>query len=246
MAEYCEMSDSYISRELSGLMVEQDLLLKWSEEDLADIISDVGFSCLLCGRCCTTEFNGHVFLLDSDAERVMAMDPSLLIPAPEFELADEAGIFYVSGYALRVQKNGSCIFLTDNRCRIYDERFTICRIYPYMLHREPDRRKKLEFRQISGLNEHGEYHCPVSENEAHIFARETIAYEKAWLAQMIGFYTAALDLFEQKNTRHIRAVYDRRIQEFRKGAPVDVYVWYQGHFVPVTVRREEYLGFGWP
>ncbi|NLL11411.1 MAG: YkgJ family cysteine cluster protein, partial [Methanomicrobiales archaeon] len=61
------MPDSYISQELSGLIVEQDLLLKWQEQDLADIIIDVGFSCLMCGRCCTTEFNGHVFLLDSDA-----------------------------------------------------------------------------------------------------------------------------------------------------------------------------------
>jgi Fe-S-cluster containining protein len=139
------MSDSYIDRELSGLMVEQDLLLKWHEQDLADIISDVGFSCLLCGRCCTTEFNGHVFLLDADAERVMAMNPSLLIPAPEFELADEEGNFYVSGYALRVREDGSCIFLADSRCRIYDERFTICRIYPYMLHREPDRGKTWSF-----------------------------------------------------------------------------------------------------
>ena len=135
------MSDSYIDRELSGLMVEQDLLLKWHEQDLAEIISAVGFSCLLCGRCCTTAFNGHVFLLDADAERVMAMNPSLLIPAPEFELSDEEGNFFVAGYALRVREDGSCIFLTDTRCRIYDERFTICRIYPYMLHREPGKRK---------------------------------------------------------------------------------------------------------
>ena len=240
------MSGSYLTRKLGELMTERDLLLGWRAESLAEIIRDVGFSCLLCGRCCTTEFNGHVFLLDADAERVMAMNPSLLIPAPEFELADEEGNFYVSGYALTVREDGSCIFLADSRCRIYDERFTICRIYPYMLHREPDRRKNLEFRQISGLNEHGEYHCPISEDDALTFARETIAYEKAYLAQMIGFYQAVRALFEQKNTRHIRAVYDRRIQEFRKGAALVVYVWYLGSFVPVTVRREDYLGFGWP
>ncbi|WP_373839925.1 YkgJ family cysteine cluster protein [Methanospirillum sp.] len=240
------MSGSYISRKLSGLIVECDLLLQWKEKDLADIICDVGFSCMLCGRCCTTEFNGHVFLLDSDAKRIMDMDPSLLIPAPEFELADEMGNFYVSGYALRVLEDGSCIFLSKNRCQIYNERFAICRIYPYMLHREPDRRKNLEFRQISGLNEHGEYNCPVSDNDAHVFARETIAYEHAWLMQMIDFYTAAGELFEQKRTRHIRAVYDKRIQEFRKGTPVCVHVWYNGKFVPVTMRCEDYRGFGWP
>jgi Fe-S-cluster containining protein len=148
----------------------------------------------------------------------MAMDSSLLIPAPGFELVDEEGTLYVSGYALRVLDDGSCIFLTDGRCRIYDERFSICRIYPYMLHREPDRRKKLEFKQISGLNEHGEYHDDISEEESLTLARETITYEQAWLSQMIDFYTAAEEIFARKHTRHIRAVYDRRIQEFRKGA----------------------------
>lgn len=240
------MSDSFISRTLSSLKIEQGLLMQWSEQDLAEIIRDVGFSCIRCGRCCTTDFNGHVFLLDADARRVMAMDSSLLIPAPGFELVDEEGTFYVSGYALRVLDDGSCIFLTDGRCRIYEERFSICRIYPYMLHREPDRRKKLEFKQISGLNEHGEYHDSISEEESLAFARETIAYEQAWLSQMIDFYTAAEEIFTRKNTRHIRAVYDRRIQDFRKGTPVCVQVWYQGSFVPVTVRHEEYQGFGWP
>jgi len=184
------------------------------------------------------EINGHVFLLDADAQRVMARDPALLIPAPGFELADQEGNFYVSGYALRVREDGTCIFLSDNRCTIYEERYTICRIYPYMLHREPDRKNQRTFRQISGLNEHGEYHTPISEQEALCLAQETIAYELAWLSQMIDFYTAAKEWFEQKNTRHIRAVYDRRMQAFRKGTPVCVYVWYGGTFIQLRCARE--------
>jgi hypothetical protein len=95
------MSGSYLTRKLGELMTERDLLLGWRAESLAEIIRDVGFSCLLCGKCCKAEFNGHVFLLDADAQRVMARDPALLIPAPGFELADQEGNFYVSGYALR-------------------------------------------------------------------------------------------------------------------------------------------------
>ena len=206
----------------------------------------MGFSCVLCGKCCTTEYNGHVFLLDGEATRISVHHPDSLIPAPEFELADEEGVFYVSGYALRVQEDGACIFLRHDRCTIYDERFSICRIYPYMLHREPDRRKNLTFRQISGLNEHGEYHNLISEEESIALAEETIAYEKAWLSQMIDFYSAAGEVFETEKKSHVRRLYDRRIQEFLKGASVEVNVWYQGRFVRSQVRCKEYVGFGWP
>lgn len=240
------MSGTYIEKQIAGFETERNQLETWTPEDLAEIIRDVGFSCISCGQCCTTGYNGHVFLLDEDARKVRGSHPESLIPAPGFELIDDRGVFYVSGYALRVREDGSCIFLTDNRCTIYDDRFSICRIYPYMLHREPDRKKNLVFRQISGLNEHGEYHVPISEEESIRLARETISYEKVWLSQMIDFYTAAGQIFEREKMSYVRKEYDRRIQEFKKGAPVTVQVWYLGSFVPTTVRYHEYRGFHWP
>lgn len=240
------MSGSYIRNELFRLIEEKELLQKWSADTLTSIIQDVGFSCVLCGKCCTSGFNGHVFLLDNDVSRVIESHPEYLIPAPEFELMDNDGSFYVSGYALRVNDNGSCPYLHQNRCRIYAERFSICRIYPYMLHREPDKRKKLEFRQISGLNKHGEYHCVISYEDALHAAQETIVYETAWLDQMISFYTAVEDIFSKNNFSFIRKSYDHRMQEFRKGNPVVVYVWYKGNFIKTNVRCDEYHGFGWP
>jgi hypothetical protein len=75
-------------------------------------------------------------------------------------------------------------------------------IYPYMLHREPDRKNQRTFRQISGLNEPRGISHPHIREEALCLAQETIAYELAWLSQMIDFYTAAKEWFEQKNTRH--------------------------------------------
>ena len=32
-----------------------------------------------------------------------------------------------------VKKNGCCIFLSDNRCTIYEDRPIICRFYPFSL-----------------------------------------------------------------------------------------------------------------
>ncbi|PWR70741.1 YkgJ family cysteine cluster protein [Methanospirillum stamsii] len=240
------MSRSYIQNQLSYFSEELSLLKNWNESELAAIFRDVGFSCLLCGRCCTTDFNGHVFLLDKDAAWVKAHNPEYLLPAPEFELIDDDGVFYVSGYTLKARENGTCPYLNHERCTIYENRFSICRIYPYMLHREPDRKKQLKFRQISGLNEHGEYNQMISDEELLKAAKETIAYESEWLSQMIDFFSAAQSLFINKGFSHVRKAYDQRIQEFRRGIPVEVYVWYQGKFVLTTVRCEEYAGFGWP
>ncbi|MDD1723947.1 MAG: YkgJ family cysteine cluster protein [Methanospirillum sp.] len=240
------MNDPGIDRELALLSEERDLLMKWSHEDLARIISDVGFSCVLCGKCCTSRFNGHVFLLENEAARLLADSSESLVPAPYFELYNGDDSFYVSGYALRVHDDGTCVYLHDNRCRIYENRFSICRIYPYMLHREPDARKRLVFRQVSGLDTHGEYHHEIAGEEAVAIARETIAYEYAWLTQMIEFYTATRELFLRENKRHVRREYDKKMREFRDGTVIQVWVWHQGAFRPYRMRREDYLGFNWP
>ncbi|HII76782.1 MAG TPA: YkgJ family cysteine cluster protein, partial [Methanolinea sp.] len=61
----------------------------------------MGFSCTYCARCCTRAFNGHVLLLDEDAARIRSIDPTALEPQPEYDLCDQYGTFYVSGYTLR-------------------------------------------------------------------------------------------------------------------------------------------------
>jgi len=240
------MGVSGITRELLELNEERALLFSWDLSEFARIIQDVGFFCVECGKCCTAPFNGHVFLLDQDASRALQLCPDSLIPAPEFELCDEEGNFYVSGYAVRVHPDGACVHLSEGRCTIYEDRFTICRVYPYMLHREHDSRKRNEFRQISGLNEHGVYHNQIRDVDALRIAKETYGYEMAWLIQMIRFYEAVDQILTKSGQRYIRRVYDKRIQEFRKGAPVQVFVWYNGSFVSHEVRFSEYAGFGWP
>ena len=112
-------------------------LFDYPIERLAGVIKDVGFRCTACAKCCTRAFNGHVFLLDRDVTAVRAIDSHALEPAPDPEFCDQNGTFYVSGYALRVREDaeGSCWFLENGRCRIYDRQ--VCHLPDLPLHAPP-------------------------------------------------------------------------------------------------------------
>jgi len=115
-----------------------------------------------------------------------------------------------------------------------------------MLHREHDSEGRYDFRQISGLNEHGEYYHDISGQKALKIARDTITYELSWLDQMIHFYTDVKQIFTASGNRYIRKVYDTSLKEFKKGETTRVFVWYQGDFVLHYMRSEEYEGMEWP
>jgi Fe-S-cluster containining protein len=216
---------------IAALTQERNNLLAYPAERLADVIRDIGFRCTCCAQCCTRAFNGHVFLLDKDVTAVLEIDPAALEPAPDPEFCDQNGTFYVSGYALRAQDDdtGSCYFLENGRCRVYDRRFAICRIYPYMLHREPDENGKVDWRQIAGLDRHGEYGVAIPTDECDAIARETKAYEDAFLAQEIAFLELIEKHFAQNQLRHVQKIYDDRMRAYRKGVPITVMVYYDGH-----------------
>lgn len=213
--------------ELAALRTELAALQVYPKEKLEEIIAEVGFSCTCCGRCCTRAFNGHVFLLSADAARLRECAPEMLMPAPDFLYSDSFGNFYVSGFALRTKQNGDCVFLSEERkCTIYADRFSICRIYPYMLHREPDSRGHVDWRQISGLDEHGEYDTVIPPEEIAQTAEDVIAYETAYLEQEIAFHEALIEKFSREKIRFVRRDHDRRTREFLKGdVPAVVYVW---------------------
>ncbi|MBN1432885.1 MAG: YkgJ family cysteine cluster protein [Methanomicrobiaceae archaeon] len=230
-----------IKKKTCELEEELRLLKEYDIEELCSTIRDVGFSCTLCGKCCTNEFNGHVFLLDDDTERVKALRPEAIVPAPYFELCDQDGNFYVSGYSLKSNENGECIFLRENRCTIYEDRFSICRIYPYMLHREYGDDDRLDWRQISGLNEHGEYNTEIPDDNCLQAAEDTIGYEKAFLEKEITFYSDTLALFNEFGLKPVRKIYDAEIRAFNNGGKVTVYVHYKGIFEKNLVCRSDYL-----
>lgn len=228
-----------IDQQIEDTKKELEEMLEYPDEKLIDIIREVGFECDLCGRCCTSEFNDHVFLLDKDTEVMKSIDPDLIEPAPYYEFCDQNGRFYVSGYALRTKEDGSCIMLENKRCTIYDRRFTICRLYPYMLHRETDDEGNLDWRQISGLNEHGCYHAEITENEAKVIAADTKAYEKAYLDQKIRFLRKIKEHFRKNKLRHVKSVYDKKMRAFNKGEDIEVCVFYKNEFELNRISKHE-------
>lgn len=217
---------------IAALTAEKNALFSYPPDRLSGIIRDVGFRCTSCAKCCTRAFNGHVFLLEQEVATARAIDPDALEPAPDPEFCDQHGTFYVSGYALKVKddKEGSCRFLENGRCTIYDRRFAICRIYPYMLHREPDEDGIIDWRQISGFEKHGKYNAKITDEESRTLARETMEYEHAFLDHQIAFLECVQQWFARHQLRHVQKVYDDRMRQFKKGSPLTVMVYTGGQF----------------
>ena len=210
-------------------------IIDFPDDRLEEIIREVGFVCDLCGRCCTREFNDHVFLLDDDAQRMIEVSgKEVLRPAPYFEFCDNLGRFYVMGYALRNKSNGDCIFYTHGRCDHYENRPEICRIYPHMLQREEDEEGNLDWRQIGGLNQHGLYHSEVKVEEARNIAEAVKRYEIAFLKQKLAFLKKIEEHFKKHGLRHSQQIYDRKMRELKSGAELEVYVFQWGEFIKET------------
>jgi Fe-S-cluster containining protein len=228
-----------IGARLAALHSDLFSVSDYPAEKLAEIIRDIGFACDCCTRCCTKEFNDHVFLLDKDTAVIKGIAKEALVPAPYFELCDQNGLFYDSGYALKTRPDGSCFFLDGARCRIYDSRLSICRIYPYMLHREPDDAGIVDWRQISGLNRHGTYHNEIRVAESLAIAHETKEYELAFLEQTIRFYGFMCGYFAGNGLRHVRKTYDDRMRAFRKGEEIEVFVLFNGRLEPWRMKGDE-------
>lgn len=234
------MSVDVIAVRIRATEEELAALAAYDDRELEAIIREVGFACDNCGRCCTHAFNDHVFLLDRDTAVVRKIDPSALVPAPYYDFCDQHGRFYVGGYALRTRPDGTCIFLSTNRCTIYDRRLSICRVYPYMLHREPDEYGRVDWRQISGLNQHGEYNIPLSDQECSRIADETREYETLFVDQQLRFLGLVQEHFKTSGLRHIRKVYDQQMRAFKRGVAVPVLVYYDGTFEERMVTIGEY------
>jgi Fe-S-cluster containining protein len=214
-----------------ALVQERNRLFEYPLERLAGVIREVGFRCDKCGKCCARAQNGHVFLLDRDVEEIQSIDPTAIEPAPEPEFCDRTGTFYVPGYTLRTKGDaaGSCWFLENGRCRIYERRVSVCRIYPYILHREPDETGTVDWRHMAGSGEHGVYHQEIPDEECLVLAREIKEYENAILTREISFLEFMQDYFTKYRLRHVRKVYDERMRGYSRGEPILVMVYHDGH-----------------
>jgi DNA-binding transcriptional regulator YdaS (Cro superfamily) len=97
-----------------------------------------------------------------------------------------------------------------------------------MLHREPDETGKVDWRQIAGLDQHGEYGTVIPADGCLAIARETTEYENAFLTQEIDFLETINEYFARKRLRHVQKVDDDRMRAFAKGEPITVMAYYDG------------------
>lgn len=214
-------------------------LESYPDEQYLEIVRDVGFECDLCGKCCTSEFNDHVFLLDEDAQRIIEkIGREFICPAPYYDFCDNLGRFYVMGYALRTSSGDGCIFYTNGRCSHYDMRPLVCKIYPYMLHREADEDGNIEWRQIGGLDEHGLYHSELDEENIKKIQIDVKKYELLFLRQKLSFTCKIKDHFGKNGLKHSQQIYDRKMREIRKGKEVEVYVFFKGELKKEIISKQ--------
>ncbi len=142
------------------------------------------------------------------------------------------------GYALKTKPNGDCIFYTGGRCEHYEVRPWICKIYPYMLHREPDEEGNIEFRQISGLDLHGSYHNEISEKMCEEILKSVKDYESGFLRQKLGFIKEIERYFKENNLRNSKQMYDRMMRQYQKGKAIEVYIFFQGRFEKEVISKQ--------
>lgn len=222
-----------------ALMQERNRLFAYPLERLAIEIWATKFRCDCCGACCTRAVNPHIFLLDHDVATIRKIDPMAFEPAPNPEFCDQYGMLYVSGYALRMKDDtsGSCWFLENGRCRIYDERFSGCRIYPHMLRRSIDMKGEITWQKFARPAEHGQSDPTQSLDDCLALARDIKEYEMAYLNQQISFLETIHEYFEIHNIRHDSNVLRERMQRYLQGVPVDIKVFYNGELEKCQIAR---------
>lgn len=221
-----------------ALVQEQNRLFGFPMDRLAQIIRECGFRCGCCGICCTRSVNGHVFLLDHEVRLIKAIDPAAVEPAPGPEFRDESGTYYVSGFALSTKgdPDGSCLFLENSHCRIYNRRPSACRIYPYMLRRTPDIEGNVDWRFMTDDGGHGKYHHPLSWEASLALARDVVMHEHSVLTQEISFLQVLDDYFSDHGPRLDTGGFAVPGRRFPGTRPVPVMVYHEGrlerHQVP--------------
>ena len=98
-----------------------------------------------------------------------------------------------------------------------------------MLHREPDEDGKVDWRQVAGVDQHGEYGKVISGENCDAIAKETKEYEEAYLRQELAFLEFMRDYFAKNKLKHVQKIYDDRLRAFHKaGATLTVKVFCNG------------------
>lgn len=221
-----------------ALTQERNRLYSCPPEQLAAAIRASRFRCAGCGACCTRAVNSHIFLLDRDVAAVKTIDPAAYVPAPDPEFCDQDGTLYVSGYALRMRDDaaGSCWFLDNGRCRIYDRRFSGCRIYPHMSRRSADIAGSVRWRGFARKYRHGQYDADLSGAESMVLAQEVMEYENAFLTQQIAFLETIHEYFLIHDLRNDPDMHRQQVQRLRRGGAVTIKVFHAGELEECRIQ----------
>jgi len=107
-------------------------------KDLKNKIKATGFSCRMCGQCCTcVSDNSNLVMVNApEIRRIMEGTglswEEIAEPYPE-TLTAANGEKYTFAWCLKRTGDSCCFLDEDSRCRIYEFRPLICRTYPFML-----------------------------------------------------------------------------------------------------------------
>lgn len=225
-----DSADVPLPYRIVALMQERNRLFAYPLEQIAADIWAERFRCGRCGKCCTRELNNHIFLLEHDVENAIGIDPSAIEPAPYPEFCDQEGTLYVSGYALRMRndREGSCWFLNGGKCRIYEQRFSCCRIYPHMLRRSAGAPGHVSWRHFARRGSHGIKDSEILYEDSLTLAREVKEYENAFLSQQISFLECIHEYFTVQGLRHDPVLLRKRSGGSKNWVPERIKVFHYG------------------
>jgi uncharacterized protein len=92
---------------------------------MSEVRDQPAFSCLRCGACC--RWPGHVLLSDRD---IAQLAQRLQLSESDFVARHTMLASNRAQLSLRENTDGSCEFLNDNLCMVYEVRPQQCRTFP--------------------------------------------------------------------------------------------------------------------
>ena len=185
------MDEKYKSHLIQELEQELADASNISKKTIATKIENIGFSCLMCGKCCRRAFGDNRVLLTPQEIQLITdhtgMDPDeIRTPAtsddPEFtDLIDAKGRIHTFGWMLLRKNNGDCNFIEDadasNKCKIHDVRPMLCRTYPFHM-----QEMELHVSECEGVG------CTITPNESLKMANDVIDRYVAEIKDTIALY----------------------------------------------------------
>ncbi|KCZ73191.1 putative Fe-S oxidoreductase [Candidatus Methanoperedens nitroreducens] len=133
--------------DITSLRSRIEYLIHMDSEVLIQDILNSGFSCVRCGWCCRENFDiriTHDILRPSNAISIFPDDIRRIIKGtgmqwdeisqPDiYSCLSDGDSIWVTGWILRRNDAGDCLFYRDSACTIYRWRPMICRCYPFFM-----------------------------------------------------------------------------------------------------------------